>query len=459
VLALNSLKYQWSAEVAKFTASRALVIDGTPKQRAEQWSRVHQADYVIVNYEALTHDWDRISTITWGAIVADEAHALKSFRAKRSIRAKELATKVPIRIAMTGTPVENGKAEEIFSIMEFVDPKVLGKFWHFDRRYIVRNRFGGVERYQHLPELRERLFGSMLRKTQDDPDVAPYLPEEIHKPPLVAPMTRAVRGIYKRVVADLLVELANMKRDGSWSLAAHYGVGTPIGGHDERGRVMSMVTALRMLVQHPGLLLTANNAYVAELLDSQPRYLTDLTKAAEAWPKMQLAGDYIVDHLEADDGHKVVVFASYLGVVSHLEGMLQSRGYPALQYTGRMNAKERDRAKERFQTDPAVRVLVSSDAGGYGVDLPQANLLVNYDLPWSSGAALQRNARVRRASSLWPHVVIQDVLVADSIEERLHDMLTQKDGVADAIVDGRAISAQGTFELTLGTLSNFLTAH
>ena len=67
----------------------------------------------------------------------------------------------------------------------------------------------------------------------------------------------------------------------------------------------------------------------------------------------------------------------------------------AVAYTGEMNAKQKEEAKVRFQTGDRVRVLVSSDAGGYGVDLPQANLLVNYDQPWSSGLSVQRNGRIK----------------------------------------------------------------
>ena len=125
-------------------------------------------------------------------------------------------------------------------------------------------------------------------------------------------------------------------------------------------------------------------------------------------------------------------------------------------YSGEMNAKDKETAKLEFQTSSEVRVLISSDAGGYGVDLPQANLLINYDLPWSSGAAVQRNSRIRRASSTWKSVIIQDFLVLNSIEERQFDMLNQKNAVADAVLDGTGINTKGGVDLTVGSLLNFL---
>jgi SNF2 family DNA or RNA helicase len=121
-----------------------------------------------------------------------------------------------------------------------------------------------------------------------------------------------------------------------------------------------------------------------------------------------------------------------------------------------MTAREKEDAKVDFQTNPGTRLLISSDAGGYGVDLPQANLLVNYDLPWNAGLALQRNGRIQRASSTWEHVVIQDLLMLGSIETRQYDMLQQKMSVANAIVDGEGIGKDGELNLTLGTLRQFL---
>jgi SNF2 family DNA or RNA helicase len=137
---------------------------------------------------------------------------------------------------------------------------------------------------------------------------------------------------------------------------------------------------------------------------------------------------------------------------------LNEAGYPAVKYTGQMNAKEKEVAKVHYQTDPDIRVLVSSDAGGYGVDLPQANLLLNYDQPWSAGLAVQRNGRINRTSSTWQSITIQDILIKDSIEQRQHDILKQKTSVADAIIDGEGINSKGGVDLTVGSLINFLTA-
>jgi SNF2 family DNA or RNA helicase len=160
---------------------------------------------------------------------------------------------------------------------------------------------------------------------------------------------------------------------------------------------------------------------------------------------------YVLDHLDTDPDAKVVIFTSYVGMLSRIQEVVGGT-----LYTGNMNAKEKEASKEKFLTDPECRVFISSDAGGYGVDLPNANLLVNYDLPWSAGLAVQRNGRIKRASSRWPTITIQDMIVENSIEERQHEMLQQKNAVADAVLDGQGINSKGGIDLTVGSLIGFL---
>jgi superfamily II DNA/RNA helicase len=131
---------------------------------------------------------------------------------------------------------------------------------------------------------------------------------------------------------------------------------------------------------------------------------------------------YLTEHLEIDDTYKAVVFTSYLRSVDELVERLNAKGFGAVAYTGEMNAVKKEDAKVKFQTRSHIRVLVSSDAGGYGVDLPQANLLLNYDQPWSAGLAVQRNGRINRTSSEWSTITIQDILIKDSIEQRQFDV-------------------------------------
>ena len=478
VIALASLKYQWQNEINKFSDSSTLVIDGSKATRTKQYLQASNYNYVITNYESIVNDWDLLSDIDFGAVVCDEATAIKGFRSKRTKKVKELAATVPYRFALTGTPIENGKPEELYSIMQFVEPGLLGRFDLFDKTFIVRNNFGGVQRYRNLPLLHEKIKAASVRKAQSDPDVAPYLPATIHLDPIRVKLDKKSAELYEKISMDLANELKEAQElfGGGFSIEAHYGQGWAAGSPADalRGSIMSKITALRMLCDSPTLLVESStkyksgwteidgerlsiegakggSQYIAGLFDGG--YLSDIGASC---PKLDAVVNYISEHLETDENSKVVVFASYLGVLPLIQERLLLKKIKSRLYSGEMNAKAKEEAKVDFQTSKEVRVLISSDAGGYGVDLPQANLLVNYDLPWSSGAAVQRNSRIRRTSSTWKTVIIQDFLALNSIEERQHEMLHQKNNVAEAVIDGTGINSRGGVDLTVGSLLNFL---
>jgi len=463
VLCLASLKYQWQKEVAKFSDQTAVVIDGPASRRHDQYSSLGTNSYVVMNYEQILNDFEHIKHLQFDAIICDEATAIKGFKAKRAKKVKELAKDIPVRFALTGTPIENGRPEEIFSIMQFVDKSVLGRFDLFDRTFIVRNYFGGVDRYRNLPLLNKTLMKYSVRKSQKDDDVTPYLPDAVYREPVLVPLDKPAQKLYNTIALDLqslLVE-ARDSFGANFNLAAHYGQSFEPNdpANAMRGEIMSRISALRMLCSSPQVLFSSyenfdkhtgkGSAYVHSL--------GDLLNGISKTPKLDTLISYLSDHLDIDDSYKAVVFTSYLDSVDEIVERLNTRGYGAVPYTGEMNAVKKEDAKVKFQSRPHIRVLVSSDAGGYGVDLPQANLLVNYDQPWSAGLAVQRNGRIIRTSSEWPTITIQDILVKDSIEQRQYDMLKQKTSVATAILDGLNINAKGGVDFTVGSLIDFLT--
>jgi len=464
VLCLSSLKYQWKTEIEKFSDSTAIVIDGTPKQREKQYAESTEYNYVIMNYEQVVNDWETLKQFSFSSIVCDEATAIKGFRAKRAKKVKELAKNIPVKFALTGTPIENGRPEEVYSIMQFVNKDVLGRFDLFDNTFIVRNHFGGVQRYRNLPVLHERLQEHTVRKSQTDEDVKPFLPDATYREPILVTLDSRTRKLYNYIAKDLQEMLleASLMFGANFNVASHYGQwndsSDPANGM--RGELMARITALRQLCSSPDLLIDSYHNFAAQN-GSGSSYAFELgedglLEGFTKYPKLDACVAYLSDHLEIDPTYKAVVFSSYLGSVSHIIERLNAKGYKALPYTGKMNAKEKEESKVSFQTEPDVRVLVSSDAGGYGVDLPQANLLVNFDQPWSAGMSVQRNGRINRTSSKWPSITIQDFLVDGSIEQRQYDMLKQKSAVAGAVLDGEGINARGGIDLSVGSLLSFL---
>src|SRR5262252_2488493 len=169
VLCPNSTKFQWLEEIRRHVGPVAQVIDGTAHDRLFQYKHARRFRYNISNYDVLRNDLQLLTN--WVAVpdfvIADEATQIKSMRAKRSQVVKRLAHDVPYRYALTGQPIEN-RPEELYSIMQFVDPKVLGPFPKFDKTFIERDHWGRPVKYRNLDTMRRSMASVMYRKSRRD---------------------------------------------------------------------------------------------------------------------------------------------------------------------------------------------------------------------------------------------------------------------------------------------------
>ena len=448
-----SLKFQWLREISKFTDAKATVIDGPKGKRDAQWRMSISSRYVIVNAETLANDLDKVGKIQ--AVVIDESTMIKNRTAKRSRLLKKVGRTVPYRFALTGQPIEN-RPEELFSIMEFVDKEVLGDFKTFDRTFIVRDTWGKPLRYRNLDKMYRVMQECMIRKTRDD--IKDQLPDIIHQ---VIPVSFDNRGaaLYRQISNDLLAKIseAMSKGKGAFNLWAHYNGGD---GDEAQGQIMSRLTVLRMLCDNPELVRKSAEEYARADTKTGSQYAHDIRhmgwlSGVDTTPKLDACIAYIESTLSEDPQNKVVLF-SFFKENLRLIQKATAKMTDSVLFMGGMDAEARDASKQKFANDPNCRLFLSSDAGGYGVDLPMANYLISYDLPWSSGKLEQREARIIRLSSEFPHVTIATFVMQGSIEERQYEMLQVKRSVNEAFIDGKHHDNEGSMELSLDTLSGFL---
>lgn len=448
-----SLKFQWRDEIIKFTDAKSTVINGSAKDRKTQWRESLRSRYIIVNPETLTNDIKLIGPIQ--AVVVDEATIMKNRTSKRSRLLKRVGKTVPFRFALTGQPIEN-RPEELFSLMEFVDKDVLGSFELFDHTFIVRDSWGKVLRYRNLDKVFKIMQECMVRKTFED--IKDQMPNVMHT---LIPVPFDPKGAtaYRLIANDLLNQIATAVKSGSgsFSLWSHY---NDSAGKEAQGQIMSRLTVLRMLCDNPELVRRSagNHADTKTKLGSQ--YAADIVK--QGWmtglnsaPKLDACLEYIETVLAENPGNKIVLFSFFkdnLRLIKEATSKLSD----SVLFTGDMDADEKDVAKKKFKNDPKCRLFLSSDAGGYGVDLPNANYLVSYDLPWSSGKLEQREARIIRLSSEFPHVTIATFVMAGSIEERQYAMLQEKKRTNEAFIDGKHQDQNFGMMITLDSLTDFL---
>lgn len=478
----SGLRYQWAQKIAEFTDVRTqqmvikgqaitipteqhcVIVDGPPELRAvlEAYAAERRPDYVIVTYDQVLDDWDAISEIGAGMVVLDEATAIKSFKAQRSKRIKKLTA--PWRVALTGTPMENGKPEELFSIMQWVDEDLLGRWDIFEKAYIVRYPWGAAKSYKNLDVLFEKLKPAMSRKTRLDDDVAEYMPA-VREGTWEVSLDDATWDVYTSIAQDLLDKMGSVK-GGSWNAAAYYA-----GSAQEstaQGRVMARQTAMQMLLDHPELVRHSALEYAL----SERQRKAGVTKAT--WPGSKYAWELVssgaldditttpkldalvrrVRKILADPASKLIIFSQFRTMLPIIADTL---AVDHVAYHGDLSAAGKAAAVNRFQTDPDCRLFLSSHAGTHGVDLPAATHLINYDLAWSSGVQDQINARHVRASSTHEQVHVHNLVVIDTIEEaRKAPGLSHKRRVGAAVIDGKGADRRGRIENDLATLTEHL---
>lgn len=465
----SSLKYQWAEKILQFTdlppqkmklrseyieipARDCVVIDGPPEKRRELYSQ--KSRYFIISYDIVIRDAQYLNRISPDLTVLDEATAIKTFKAQRTKQVKKLL-KSPYRLALTGTPIEN-RPDELFSIMQWVDPTVLGRFDLFDKAYVKRNPYGWVVGYKNLPVLHKKLSPSFSRKTRRDKDVAPFLPDVDEANWYVEPPSE-VMNLYKTIAADMVEEIDKEGIPSYLDLEDYYS------GTDEStpsGKLMSMHMCMEMLLDHPDLLI--QSAQLFEDTDGKygsgyAYYLWQAGLIDEVYDtsKLPFLKDRLGDILSYP-GNKVLVYSWSRNMIHILDEQLDYLNHTI--FHGEMSPAQKAESVARYRNDPLCRVFLSSHAGAYGMDMSMANYLVNYDLPWSSGRADQINGRHVRASSEFGQVYIRNLITTGTVEERKMSILSGKRAVGSAILDNVNADKRGRITLATETLKDHLTS-
>ena len=458
IIVPSSLKFQWQTEIRKITGRLALVIDGNKATREMLYRHACRYMYVITNYESIVNDWNIVRDLDLDYIVCDEATALKSFTAKRSKKVKFLGKRTPVRFALTGQPIEN-RPEELFSIMEFVDPTVLGDFRKFDRTFIVRDHWGRPKRSRNLPLLQTTMADVMYRKARKD--VADQFPQvnAAMRPFYLSPLEAS---LYERVAHQTieLIDKATGQFGSGFSLEAHYGAAEGSASEKMRGDIMSGMLLLRLIANDPRLVIESAKKYTDGRKGEGSKLAAELVEAGwfdkvpDVSTKRAMFKEYLDEILADDEESKVVAFTTFKGLIRSIAADTSDITNCTI-LDGDMAARDRHKSVEKFKSDPKTRLFLSSDAGGYGIDLPNANHLCSLDLPWSAGAYDQREARIIRISSEWEQVFIAMLLAHGTLDMRMSQMIVEKGDIASAWLDG-GYDEKGKHELTLGSLRDFL---
>ncbi|MBI4067859.1 DEAD/DEAH box helicase [Candidatus Kaiserbacteria bacterium] len=386
----TSLKYQWHSEIAKFTKSGSVVVEGAFLARQKQYSG--DTFYTIASYNVVGADRAALEHMEPDLVILDEAQRIKNWDTKVSREVKRIRS--PYALVLTGTPIEN-KLEELYSIVQFLDPFTLGPLHAFLERHQTRDLHGKVVGYRELNRIRETLARIVLRRTKKE--VLSQLPERIDKI-ICVPLTQMQAEVH-REHADTVARLVNRwKRYGFLDEAS-------------RKRLMVGLNCMRM---------ACDSTYI---LDEETRHDTKIDEVMHI----------LEDLLESGD-EKAVVFSQWERMTRLVKAELEKRGVEFAYLHGGIPSKDRKALLDTFREDPRCRVFLSTDAGGVGLNLQTASLIVNLDIPWNPAVLEQRIGRIYRHGQK-RRVRVINLVSKDSIEERMLDVLAFKSSLFAGALD------------------------
>ncbi len=390
VICPASLKHQWAREIERFTGQRVSVIQGPPSKRGAQYRA--RTPFTVVNYELVLRDASVIQEqLAPDLLVLDEAQRIKNWRTKSAAAVKSLRTRYAF--VLTGTPLEN-RLEDLYSLMQVVDPRVLGPLWRYLLDFHVTGPRGRVVGYRNLSELRRRLAPVMLRR--DRALVRDQLPDRIQIQLDVA-MDKKQAELHDEAVQAAAAIARRMKK-------------RPLTPYEEK-LMMAALQRARMACDAAGL----------------------VDKETEGSPKLDELGRLLED-LCIDGGHKVVVFSQWERMTAMAEARARKLGLGCVRLHGGVPTTRRGPLLDRFRDDPSVQVFLSTDAGGVGLNLQAATALVNLDMPWNPAVLQQRIARVHRLGQKEPVQVVLLVAGEGSYEARVAELVSSKQDLFDNVV-------------------------
>ena len=386
VVAPPAVVGNWAREAATFTPGlKVLVHHGAGRQSGMVLQRaIADADVVITTYGTAVRDVDALAELPWTRLVLDEAQVIKNPANETSQQLRRIPA--ASRIALTGTPIENGLGD-LHAILDFCNPGLVGP-----RPAFVAQLSGEGE--AALKALNGLL---VFRRTKSEPDVAATLPDRIDELDHCM-MTPEQIGLYQAVLDSLVVDA------------------TQVGGEPKQGAILAAITALKQICNHPA-------AY--QKGDDQPL-------AGRSGKLNRL--EEIVDTVFAA-GERILVFTHFaewgMRLADHLT---EVTGVPIACYHGGLARGARDRMIEEFQALEGPGALVLSlKAGGTGLNLTGANHVVLYDRWWNPAVEDQARDRAWRIGQT-KTVISHRLVCPGTVDERVEEVVAGKRHIADLVL-------------------------
>lgn len=383
----SSLTLNWYNEIQKFTPTiKTLVISGDYLERKRKIETINNYQIVITSYDSLKRDIDLYTQYNFKYIVADEAQYIKNNNTKNSKAVKLINAET--KFALTGTPIENSLSE-LWSIFDFIMPGYLYKYKKFKELYetpIIKEQNEDV-----MNKLKKQIEPFVLRRTKGE--VLTELPDKTVTI-LNNEMSEEQYNIYMSYMAQARKEIMSQ---------------IDINGFEKSQiKILSLLMRLRQICCHPKLFLR--------------EYEGESSKLNQC---IEIIQDAVLG------GHKILLFSSYTSMFEIIEEKLKNIGVKYLKLTGQTKVGERIELVDKFNTDENIKVfLISLKAGGTGLNLTGADMVIHYDPWWNLSAENQATDRTYRIGQK-RNVQVYKLITKNSIEEKIYELQQKKAKLID----------------------------
>ncbi len=389
----TSIVTNWKTELGRFAPDlKVLIHHGSGRVKGEAFVEAAEAVDIVITTYSLTHrDKEILQNVSWLGLVIDEAQNIKNPSSLQSRAVRSLPS--TYRVALTGTPIEN-RLTDLWSLMDFLHPKLLGSHQGFRRRFALPiERYGDEERRANLKEL---VGPFILRRLKTDPEVAPELPEKVESK-VFCRLTKEQRRLYHQAADELMKEV------------------TEADGIERKGLVLKLLTQLKQLCNHPRLYQKDESAWQGRS--------GKLERLEEMLEELLASGD------------RSLIFSQFAGFARQLSGYLEERlSCEVLCLHGALSRPQRDEMVTRFQSPYGPPVFVISlKAGGVGLNLTRASKVFHFDRWWNPAVENQATDRAYRIGQS-QNVQVFKFISSGTLEEKIDALLERKSELSESVI-------------------------
>ena len=399
VICPTTLIGNWMKEMKMFGPSIKASVYHGPERQLDL-----KSDVIITTFAILRIDIEEIKKQNWGMTVVDEAQNIKNPDTSQSLAVKSL--KSDIKIAMTGTPVEN-KLTELWSIFDFINKGYLGSIRDFQKSYAIPiERFKQVNR---ADKLKLSISPFVLRRLKTDKMIIDDLPEKMVLDEYCY-LSKVQAALYEKTLSEMMSQIANIK------------------GINRRGMIFKLITALKQICNHPYQYLKAGEM------------TKDISGKCEKF--ISLLGNIL------DNNEKSIIFTQYKEMGNILTSVVKNElQTEPLFFHGSLTPPQREELLYRFENDPEAKTMILSlKAGGTGLNLTTATNVIHYDLWWNPAVEDQATDRSYRIGQD-KNVMVHRLITLGTFEEKIDEMIKQKKELVNlAVFEGEKTITELTDE-------------